>query len=184
MLNKHLEFLKQDLNIAITAFKKELQKYSLNKINISVIEDITISYYNSYHKLDQISNIIIDNNTVNIKPFDKNILQTIYNEIIKLNMELTPSIYTDTIKIIYPKNTLERRQVFIKKIKDLAEHHKITIRNIRRNTNTNIKNLTKNKSISQDEEKIFLTSIQKNIDNAINEIEKIMLKKIDELNKI
>lgn len=184
MLDKILEKLKNDLAILINSFKKELLKYSLNKINISILENLPILYYDSYNRLTQIASITIENNIVIIKPFDKKLIPTIQSEIIKLNIDLNPTTHGDTIKLIYPKSTIERRNLFIKKVKELSENYKINIRNIRRDANNTVKSLTKNKDISQDTEKRSLLSIQKHIDDTINDLEQLLTKKIAELNKI
>ena len=184
MLEKKLESLKKELESVILNFKKELLKYSLNKINISILEDIKINYIGSIYKLNQISVINIENQNILIKPFDKSIANNICNEIIKLNMDLNPFVTDDLIKITYPKTTMERRLFFIKKIKELTENYKINIRNIRRTENSKIKLMSKNKDISQDDEKKTLSTIQINVDKTIEQIELFQEKKINELSKL
>ncbi len=184
MFNNISDHLKNELIQVCESFKRELIKYSLNKINTSPIENINITYHGSIYKLNQLTSISIEKQAVIIKPFDKNIISTICKDIEKLNMDLTPSVYTDIIKVLYPKNTGERRQFFIKKVKELNEQYKINIRNIRRNTNNKIKDLYKNKTISQDEERRYINIIQKKIDDCIKKIDELTLKKNNDLKKI
>ncbi len=184
MLNKNLETLEKELDLTLMAFKKELSKYSLNKVNTTIFEDIKIVYFGETYKLNQISVINIENQIIVIKPFDKNNIIPIYNEIIKLNIDVIVTTQTDDIKITYPQNTSERRSFFTKKIKEISEKYKINIRNIRRNENNKIKNLLKNGNMSKDDEKKYLTNIQTNIDNYIKKIDITLEKKIVEINKL
>ncbi len=180
----NIEKIENDLDSILNSFKKELNKYSLNKINISLISDIKINYFNAIYKINQISSINIENQILIIKPFDKAMIQIICNEINKLNMDLSPLVQNDFIKIIFPKTTVERRNNYIKKIKEISENYKITIRNIRRDINNKIKLNCKNKQISQDEEKISLNKVQKKIDEYNDKLDEILQKKIIELNKL
>ena len=184
MLNKILETLEKELDLTLMVFKKELSKYSLNKVNTTILEDIKIVYFGETYKLNQLSVINIENQIIFIKPFDKNNLIPIYNEIIKLNIDINVTTQTDDIKITYPQNTSERRSFFTKKIKELSEKYKINVRNIRRNENNKIKILLKNGEISKDDEKKYLATIQTQIDNYIKKIDIALEKKIVEINKL
>lgn len=184
MIKKILNDLEIEIKNTINLFKKESEKYSLNKINTNILENLKINYYNTSYKLSQISVLNIDNQTVIIKPFDSNIIPTICNEIHKLNIDLNVITTNDFIKIIYPQNTIERRNLFIKKLKEVSENYKINIRNIRRDFNAKIKLLTKNNLISKDEEQKTLQLIQKTTDENITILNNLILKKTAEMNKI
>lgn len=184
MTNDFKKKINEELLKILNNFKKEMQKYTLNKTNISFLEDIKINYYNSTYKINQIANINIENNNIFIKPFDTELINKIFNEINKSNFDMSSTIQDGAIKITFPQNTIERRQNFIKKIKDLSEKYKISIRNIRREYNANIKILVKENNISKDEEKKLLNDIQREIDETIKNLDNLLTKKINELNTI
>lgn len=184
MLNIFLVELEKELKNILEVFKKELLKYSFDGINVSIIENIKLSYYGSTSTLSQIAFINIENNNVIIKPFEKSIIITICNEINKLNLDLTTSVQDDAIKVIYPKITVERRNLFIKKVKESGENFKINIRNTRRDINNKIKNIVKIEKYSKDEEKKILSLVQTKTDTYIKKIDEISTKKINILNQI
>lgn len=184
MINELILTIAEDLMKITNNFKKETQKYTLNRVNTTFLEDIKINHYNSTYKINQIANINIENNNILIKPFDQQIINKIYQEINKINFDINLIIQENTIKITFPQNTIERRQNFIKKIKDLSEKYKISIRNIRREYNNKIKTLIKKNNISKDEEKKLLNDIQKKVDETINQIDILTTKKTNELNII
>ncbi len=183
-LNHFIQELEKELNITLEFFKKEIQKYNLDKIDTSIIEDIKIDYYGSTCNLSQIAFININNNQVFVKPFEKNFITTICKEINKLNLDLTTTVLDENIKIIYPKVTGERRELFIKRIKELGENFKINMRNIRRNINNRLKNEVKIIKYSKDDEKKILSQIQDKTDEYIKKIEDIVIKKKYTLQKI
>lgn len=184
MLNIFLVELEKELKNILEVFKKELLKYSFDGINISIIENIKLNYYGSISTLSQIAFINIENNSVIIKPFEKSIIITICNEINKLNLDLTTSVQDDAIKVIYPKITVERRNLFIKKVKESGENFKINMRNTRRDINNKIKNMVKIEKYSKDEEKKILSLVQTKTDTYIKKIDEISAKKINILNQI
>lgn len=184
MLNDIITDLEIKLNKTIDILKTDLSKISTNKANIHLLNDIKIKYYDDIYKLNQISVISIeDGNSVTIKPFDKKNIQSISKEIVNLNLDLNPFINGDIIKVIFPKMTTDRRELFVKKVKKLSEETKISIRNIRKNHLQKIKNISKEHNISQDEEKIILAKLDTMISKHNEKIDEINNKKITELLK-
>lgn len=185
MLNKIIEEMEKNLDKTIDVIKIEHSKITTNKANLNLLNDIKIKYYNENYKLNQVAVINIeDGNSITIKPFDKKNTQSISKEILNLNLDLNPFINGDVIKVILPKMTMERRELFIKKIKKMSEDGKISIRNIRKNHIQHIKNTSKENKISQDEEKNYLKKIETIINKYIEKIEEITNKKINEILKV
>ncbi len=172
------------LDVSLDTFQGSISKFLLNRVNTRFFDDIKIFSYGASYKLNQVAVISVEQGVVLIKPFDKSNLSIISNEINKLNMDFNPIIVSDFIKVVYPKLTFERRLFFIKKMKDMSENSKISMRNIRRNVNQKIKELSKDGKISRDDEKRFLSKIQILIDDYIIKIDMLFKKKKKELSEV
>ncbi|HIH2762324.1 MAG TPA: ribosome-recycling factor [Candidatus Azoamicus sp.] len=184
MLNDIITEIEDKIKKTIDTLKIEFSKISTNKTNINLLNDIKIKYYDEIYKLNQISVITIeDGSSIIIKPFDKKNITSISKEIVDLNLDLNPFIHGDLIKVIFPKMTTERRELFVKKAKKISEEMKISIRNTRKIYIQKIKNTSKENKISQDEEKIKLTKLDNMISKFNDNIDEITNKKITELLK-
>lgn len=185
LLNNFLNDTEKKLNKTLDVLKLEFSKIVVNKANIGLIKSININCYNEKYNLEQISTITVESNTIiYIKPFDKQYITVICNEIVKLNLDLNPFVASDAIKIVFPSITMDRRKAFVKKIKVYSEDTKVSIRNIRKNTNQELKNFLKLNKVSEDDEKKFHIELQKLTDNYIEKIDILTQKKENELLKI
>ncbi len=182
MLVSFLVNMEDKLKKSIDILKIDFSKIVLNKINISLIRSIFILHNGNKLFLDHISVISIEHgNTVLIKPFDKHHINLICNEIIKLKMDLTPIVVSDYIKLIFPVVTTERRHFFLKKAKQLSEDTKVSMRNIRKNINNDVKNFLKSNKVSEDDEKKFFLKLQNVFDLYIDNVDSAFKKKEKEL---
>ena len=135
--------------------------------------------------LTQLSNINnIDNMTLSINIWDASLTKNVEKSILESNLGATPQTDGNNILLKFPDLTAERRQELVKLISEASEKYKVSIRNIRRKFIDNIKNLEKDKSISEDESKKFQEDVQKSTDNHISEIEKITKIKDNEILKV
>jgi ribosome recycling factor len=177
-----LSDLKDKSDKSLLHLKSEFTKILLNKPNINLLKSIKIIYYNIVYTLDQISVINVEKgNVIIVKPFDKQNIPKICNEIIKLNLDINPFVTQDFIRVVFPMITSDRRELFVKKIKKIGEDTKISIRNIRRQTNQEIKDLLKSNKLTQDDEKRLNNETQKIINNYIEKIDLIVNKKEHEI---
>ena len=112
---------------------------------------------------------------------DKNNVKLVDTEIQKSNLGVNPQVDGQIVRIHIPQLTEERRKELTKILKNLGEKGKVSIRNIRRESNDNIKKLLKEKKISEDESKDFESQVQKNTDDKISTIEKILTEKEKEI---
>lgn len=184
MLNNILQEIELKLNKTIDALKLEFSKIYTNKVNVNLINDIKIKYYNENYKLNQIAVISIeDGHSIIIKPFDKKNITDITKEIVNLNLDLNPFVNGDIIKVVPPKMTAERRELFAKKAKKISEEMKIAIRNIRKNYIQKIKSTAKEEKIAQDDEKMTLSKLDIVISKYNEKIDTLTSAKINELLK-
>jgi len=132
--------------------------------------------------INQIATITVpEPRTISIQVWDKNNVKLVDSEIQKSNLGVNPQVDGQTVRIHIPQLTEERRKELTKVLKNLAEKGKVSIRNIRRDFNDNIKKMLKDKKISEDESKNYETEIQKSTDENISTIEKILTDKEKEI---
>jgi ribosome recycling factor len=135
--------------------------------------------------LNQLATITIpEPRTISVQVWDKSNVNLVDSEIKKSNLGVNPQIDGQILRVRIPELTEERRVELTKVLKNLGEKSKISIRNIRREANDTVKKLLKEKKISEDESKNYEKEIQKNTDENINKIEKILTEKEKEILKL
>ncbi len=136
------------------------------RANPSMLDGITVEYYGVATPLRQIANISVpEAKQLSVKPFDRSLLGAIEKAIYEANLGITPNNNGETVFITIPTLTEERRKEFVKQVKQLAEEAKIALRNIRQDSNNEIKNL----ELPKDEEKRGNDRVQELI-NKYNKI--------------
>ena len=156
----------------IESFQDNLSKIRTGRANTSLLDHISIDYYGTLTPLSQVAAInVADSSTLTIQPYEKNLSVVIEKVIRESDLGLNPVSVGDLIRVPMPPLTEERRKDLIKVVKSEGESSKISVRNIRRDSNDELKKLTKNKEISEDEERRLQDVIQKNTDTFIAEID-------------
>ena len=166
--------LKQKMSKTIISFQKDLGTLRTGRANPAMLDLIRIDVYGQKMPINQIATITVpEPRTISIQVWDKNNVKTIDSEIQKSNLGINPQVDGQILRIHIPQLTEERRKELTKILKNLGEKGKVSIRNIRRDSNDNIKKLLKEKKISEDESKDYESQVQKNTDEKILAIEKI-----------
>ena len=174
-----------EMKLSIEAFSNDLKNIRTGRVSPDILKTIIIDSYGSKMPLTQLSNINnIDNMTLSINIWDASLTKNVEKSILESNLGATPQTDGNNILLKFPDLTAERRQELVKLISEASEKYKVSIRNIRRKFIDNIKNLEKDKSISEDESKKFQEDVQKSTDNHISEIEKITKIKDNEILKV
>ena len=163
------------MNKTISSFQKDLSTLRTGRANPSMLDLIRIDVYGQKMPINQLATVTIpEPRTISIQVWDKNNVKAVDSEIQKSNLGITPQVDGQTIRIHIPQLTEERRKELTKILKNLGEKAKISVRNIRRESNDNIKKLLKDKKISEDESKDYENQVQKTTDDNISKIEKIL----------
>jgi ribosome recycling factor len=166
----------------VEALQYELSKLRTGRAHPSILEHVMVSYYGNDTPLVQIASITIsDSRTLMVTPWEKNILPNVEKALKMADLGLNPATAGTSIRVPLPVLTEERRKEMIKLVRNEGENSKITIRNIRRDANSNFKDLLKKKSINEDDDRSGQEAIQKLTDNNINEIDKLLAVKEKEL---
>ena len=166
---------KDKMQKTIESFQNNLSKIRTGRANTSLLDHISIDYYGTMTPLSQVAAInVADSSTLTIQPYEKNFSAVIEKVIRESDLGLNPVSVGDLIRVPMPPLTEERRKDLIKVVKSDGENSKVSVRNIRRDSNDELKKLIKNKEISEDEERRLQDLIQKNTDLFIVEIESMI----------
>lgn len=172
MLNEIVEDAKSGMEKSLGALEAAFKKIRTGRATPSLLDSIKLDYYDKPTPLSQVASISIeDAKTLAIVPWEKGIVQQIEKSIMESDLGLNPATSGDTIRVILPDLTEETRKDFIKKAKAEAENAKVSIRNVRREGNTQLKEFLKEKEISQDEERQGEEQIQKLTDLFVERID-------------
>ena len=172
------------MKVSINAFSTELKNIRTGRVSPDILKTIIVDSYGSKTPLTQLSNINLDNMTLNINIWDSSLVKTIEKNILDSNLGVTPQTDGNNILLKFPELTAERRKELVKLVSEISEKFKVSIRNVRRKFLDEIKNLEKEKSISIDESKKFQDDIQKITDDSIRNIENLTNSKESEILKV
>ncbi len=176
---------KQRMQKSLESLKHELTKIRTGRAHPSLLEHVTVKYYGSEAALNHAASInITDARTLSVTPFDKSMVGEIEKAIRDSDLGLNPATVGETIRVPLPALTEERRKEMIKIVRHEAEQARIAIRNIRRDANQTLKELTKEKEITEDDEHRAEDRVQKLTDGSISEIDKLLEQKEQDLMEV
>ena len=172
----------QKMDKTIEVFQKELTSLRTGRANASMLDLVKVDVYGQAMPLNQVSSITTpDARTINIQVWDLNNVPLVDTAIKKSELGLNPQIDGQLIRLPVPDLNEERRMEIKKLIKTMGEKCKISIRNIRREANDDLKSLVKDKEISEDDEKKFEKTVQAFTDDHIKTIDQRVEKKEKEI---
>ena len=170
---------------SIQSLKKDISTLRTGRANASMLDTIKVDVYGQLMPINQLATVSVpEARLISIQVWDKENTNLIEAAIQKSELGINPQIDGQMIRLRIPDLTEERRQDLIKVLKNMGEKSKISIRNVRREANEQLKNELKDKKISEDESKNFEKNIQKLTDQNIENIEKILAEKEKEISQI
>jgi len=184
-----MEEIKKDaetrMGKSVDAFKNELSKIRTGRAHPSLLDQVTVEYYGSEVPISQVANVSSeDARTLMVAPWEKDMVKAVEKAILTSDLGLNPSTAGTSIRVPMPPLTEERRRDLVKVVKNEAEGGKVAIRNIRRDANGDLKDLLKEKEISEDDERRAQDAIQKLTDKYIAEVDKALAVKETELMEV
>jgi ribosome recycling factor len=184
-----LEDLKKDarerMAKCVQTFQADLKKLRTGRAHPSLIEHLKVDYYGSEVPLTQVASIAVEEGrTLVVSPWEKTVVQAIEKAIYKSDLGLTPMTAGTVIRIPMPPLTEERRREITKVLRQDAEGARVAVRNVRRDVLTDIKNMLKEKLISQDDERRAETEVQKLTDKHIADVEQVLAAKEKEVMQV
>lgn len=170
---------------SVDSLRTELTKIRTGRAHPSLLDHLTIDYYGTETPVKQVANITVeDSRTLAVAPWEKQMVAVVEKAIINSNLGLNPSTAGNLIRIPMPPLTEERRRELVKVVKGEGENTKIAIRNIRRDANSDFKELLKEKEISEDECRQAEDSIQKHTDKYVAKVDEVIAIKEKELMEV
>jgi ribosome recycling factor len=170
---------------SLDALRHELAKIRTGRAHPSLLEHVHVDYYGSEVPIGQAASVAVeDARTLSVTPWDKSMVQPIEKAILTSDLGLNPATAGQVIRIPLPPLTEERRKDLSKVVHNEGENAKIAIRNIRRDANHHIKELLKEKEISEDQERKAEADIQAVTDVAVKKVDEIVAEKEKELLEI
>lgn len=159
-----------------------LAKIRTGRAHTGLLDHLTVDYYGCQTLITQVANIsLVDARTIGVQPWEKNMVGKVERAIRDADMGLNPATNGDLIRVPMPMLTEERRRDLIKLVKSEGEDAKIAVRNIRRDANGSLKELLKNKAVSEDDERRAQDEVQKLTDRFVVEIDQILAVKESDL---
>jgi ribosome recycling factor len=184
-----IEEIKKDarerMGKSIESLKGDFTKIRTGRAHTSLLDHVMVDYYGSDVPIKQVANVAIeDSRTLTVTPWEKPMVQAVEKAIMTADLGLNPSSAGTVIRIPMPPLTEERRRDLVRLVKQEAENARVAIRNIRRDANSDLKELLKEKEISEDEERSAENVIQKITDEHVAIIEEVLAVKEKELMEI
>lgn len=175
----------QKMTKSMESLSNNLSKIRTGRAHPSILDTIKVEYYGQEVPLNQVANIKIeDAKTLQLNVWEKNMIKEVEKSIISSDLGLNPAVSGNLIRIPLPPLTEERRKELVKLVKQEGENCKVSVRNIRRDANNKLKQLLKEKSISEDDEKRSEEDIQKLTDSNIKQIDERIIEKEKDLMQI
>ena len=170
---------------SIDALRQELSKVRTGRAHPSLLDHVRVSYYGSDMPLNQVANVSVqDARTLGVAPYDKGMVSAVEKAIRDSDLGLNPVTAGTLIRVPLPALTEERRRDLIKVVRHEAEAARVAVRNVRRESNHALKELVKEKLVSEDQERRAEEEIQKLTDRFIAEVDKVLQAKEADLMEI
>jgi ribosome recycling factor len=172
----------QKMHKTLDTLKADLGKIRTGRAHTGILDHIHVDYYGNPTPLNQVANLsLIDARTISVTPWEKKMVGVIDKAIREADLGLNPATMGDTVRVPMPALTEERRRDLTKVVRGEAENARVAVRNIRRDANTALKELLRQKTVSEDDERRAQEEIQKLTDRHIAEIDKALAAKETDL---
>lgn len=185
MINEIKQDSEKRMQKTIESLRHEMTKIRTGRANAGLLDHVQVDYYGNLSPLSQVASVTSsDARTLVVTPWEKAMVAVIEKAILNSGLGLNPSTAGSAIRVPMPPLTEERRKELIKVVRQEGEQGKVSIRNIRRDANTQLKDLVKDKSISEDDERRAVEVIQKLTDKYIAEVDVVLAAKEKDLMEI
>ncbi len=177
--------LEERIEKSLSVLKEELNGVRAGRANPALLDRVEVEYYGVPTPLNQLANVSCpDPRTILVTPFDPKALADIERGIGAANVGINPVNDGKVVRLAIPQVTEERRKELCKVVKALGEDAKVSVRNLRRHANDEIKKLEKNHELTEDESRGFLEEIQETVDENIKAVDKMVEEKEQEIMEV
>ncbi|GBE00322.1 ribosome-recycling factor [bacterium BMS3Abin07] len=177
--------LQENMEKSIEFLRKDFGSIRTGRAALSLLDGTSIAYYGNQTPINQVATLSVpDPRTIAIQPWEQKIIADIEKAIMRSDLDLTPTNDGKVIRINIPPLTEERRKQLVKVVKKRAEECKVSIRNIRREINEELKKMEKQEHISEDEIRKSLDEVQKITNSFIEKVEEVLERKEKEIMEV
>ncbi|MDX8394970.1 MAG: ribosome recycling factor [Mariprofundaceae bacterium] len=164
--------LESRMQKSISSLKTELATFRTGRANASLLDHVSVPYYGAPVPMTQVASLAVpEPRMITISPWEKSLLGEIEKAILASDLGLNPSNDGEIIRIVFPELTEDRRKDLVKQVKQVGEKAKVSVRNIRRDANDDVK---KDDELTEDESKELQDDIQKVTDRFIAEVDQVV----------
>ena len=182
MINEIKKDAQVRMHKSVESLQHAFAKIRTGRAHPGILDTVMVSYYGNDTPLRQVANVTVeDSRTLALSVFDKSMIQAVEKAILVADLGLNPATSGTTIRVPMPALTGETRKGYTKQARQESENARVAVRNIRRDALAQLKDLVKEKEISEDEERRGADEIQKITDHAIEEIDKLLAAKETDL---
>ncbi len=176
---------KERMDKSVQALEKDMGRVRTGRASLSILDPVKVDYYGTLTPLNQMASIAVpESRLITVQPWDISAIKEVEKGILKANLGLTPASDGKIIRISIPPLTEERRKEIAKKAHQTCEDFKVALRNIRRDSNDELKSLQKDGDISEDDNFKAQKQVQEITDEYIRKIDKIFAAKEKEILEI
>lgn len=176
---------KEKMEKSLSALQSNFNRIRTGRAHPSLLETIRVDYYGSETPIGQVANIVVeDARTLSVTPWEKTMVQEIEKAIMKSDLGLNPATAGVVIRIPMPALTEETRKGYVKQARQEAETARVSVRNARRDAMSYLKELVKEKEISEDDERRAADEVQKITDQYVAKVDKALAAKEADLLEI
>ena len=182
MIDDIYQDTKESMSKSIEALNRELQRVRTGRASLSILDGIKVDYYGTLTPLNQMATLAVpESRLITIQPWDVSVIKDIEKAILKSDLGLTPANDGKILRISIPPLTEERRKELVKLVHKMCEDHKVSVRNVRRDSNELLKSLKKDGDISEDEAFKAQDEVQKITDEHVKLIDECYTNKEKEI---
>jgi ribosome recycling factor len=182
MIDDIYQDTKDSMSKSIEALERELKRVRTGRASLSILDGIKVDYYGTLTPLNQMATLAVpESRLITIQPWDVSVIKDIEKAILKSDLGLTPANDGKILRISIPPLTEERRKELVKLVHKMCEEHKVSVRNVRRDSNELLKSLKKDGDISEDEAFKAQDEVQKITDEHVKLIDECYTNKEKEI---
>lgn len=173
---------KPKMEAVIEDFKRKLSNVRTGRATVGILDSVMVDYYGTPTPLSQMASVAVpEPQLLTVQPWDATQLGAVEKAIVAANLGMNPSNDGKVIRLSVPALTEERRKQFAKQIHEIAEEHRVAVRNVRHSSNDALKKMLKDKEVSEDDEKRGLEEVQKLTNTYISKVDELAKNKEQEI---
>ncbi|MFH1116451.1 MAG: ribosome recycling factor [Pseudomonadota bacterium] len=177
--------MKASMEKSVETLQKDLRRIRTGRASLALLDGIIVDYYGSSTPINQLATLSIpEPRQIVIQPWDSQAVSDIEKALLKSELGLTPMNDGKIIRIVLPPLTAERRKELVKVVKKMGEEYKVQVRNHRRDANDMLKEMKKDKEISEDDQHKAQDQVQKTTDGFVSRIDDVVAEKEAEIMEI